>query len=237
MKKALTLVMALVMLLSSMMFTISVSASQENSSATAENIDYIDALYFAKAPTIDGYVSEAEWGTASFTVEATDCATQDDKQPYNRFLYWRHGDVSEYSSWTYEVWFRWDENYFYVAAKVNDPDQHMLLRGTTNTWDGDAIQMRIDPAGPNAATDGEEFVINDNYTLPWSSKTLPDFLFGYCQIAGGFSEAACCLRMGIGIGQIGLDIKNGGSVHQIGAGHGQHRAKTVTLFYGDQLYR
>ena len=186
MKKTLSVLLVVSMLLSAVLAVIPASAE-----TVAEDIDYIDALYFepGKQPTIDGFISDAEWGTYSFSVEASDCATADDKDPYNRFLYWRTGDRTDYTAFEYTVWLRWSENYFYIGVKVNDPDGHSLKNGTTNTWNGDAIQTRIDKQGANAATEGEDFFVNAEHERPWSSPQVPDFLFGYVEIAGGFSEA------------------------------------------------
>ncbi len=187
MKKLLSLVISACILLPSLC-TLAPAVSAE---ATAEDIDYVDALYFEpdSRPSVDGFISEAEWGTASVFVEAADCATKDDTTPYNRFLYWRTGDRTDYISFDYELWLRWCEDYFYIGVKVYDPDGHSLKNGTTETWNGDAVQTRIDKAGANAATDGEDFWISSDHERPWSSTQVPDFLFGYCEIAGGFSEA------------------------------------------------
>ncbi len=159
--------------------------------ATAEDIDYIDALFFepGSTPTVDGFITEAEWGEPSFTVEASDCATRDDSTPYSRFLFWRTGDRYDYNGMEFTVWLRWACDYFYLGVKVKDPDGHQLRCGTTETWNGDAVQVRIDKEGANAATEGEDFWVSPEHERPWSSTQVPDFLFGYVEIAGGFSEA------------------------------------------------
>ena len=184
MRKSISLVLVAVMLFAAIAVAIPTSA------ASAKNIDYVEAQYFTSAPTIDGYISEAEWGEYTVMVEATDCETKDGSSPWKFFLYWRTGDKNDYSSWYYYLWLRWDENYFYIGLKNYDPDIHSLKNGTTNTWDGDALQTRIDPMGPNAAVQGQEFTVTGDLKKPWSGeKTVPDFLFGYVEIAGGFSEA------------------------------------------------
>ena len=186
MKKTLSLVMIVAMLLSCVAFAVPASAK-----ATAENIDYVEALYFEKAPTIDGYISEAEWGEATVYVESYDCATVDDKDPYYNFFYNRVSATNrdDYGQFEYYIWLRWDLNRFYLGVKVTDPDVHCLKNGTTNTWNGDAIQTRIDKSGANGAVNGETFTVTADRQKPWSSTTVPDFLFGYVEIAGGFSEA------------------------------------------------
>ena len=39
------------------------------------------------------------------------------------------------------------------------------------------------------------------------------------EIPGGVGESSRCLRVGIGVGNVGLDVENGGAVHQVGAAH------------------
>lgn len=186
MKKTISLVLIAIMLLSCVAFAVPASAK-----ATASNIDYKEALYFEKAPTIDGYVSEAEWGAETFSVTAWDCATTDDTTPWYEFFYNKYSATNrdDYGEFTYRVWLRWDLNKFYIAIKVNDPDVHSLKSGTTDTWNGDAVQMRIDKVGANAATNGNDFTVTADRKKPWSTNNVPDFLFGYVEIAGGFSEA------------------------------------------------
>ena len=186
MKKTISLVMIVAMLLSCVVFAIPTSAK-----TTAQNIDYVNALYFEKAPTIDGYISEAEWGEHSVYVEIYDCATIDDTDPWYNFFYNRIGGTNrdDYGNFEYYIWLRWDLNKFYIGVKVSDPDVHSLKSGTTNTWNGDAIQTRIDKAGANGAVNGGEFTVTADRQKPWSSNNVPDFLFGYVEIAGGFSEA------------------------------------------------
>ena len=184
MRKSISLVLVIAMLASALIFAIPTSA------APAVNIDYVEAKYFAAAPTIDGYISEAEWGEYTVMVEATDCETKDGESPYKCFLYWRTGERADYNGWYYYLWLRWDQNYFYIGLKNYDPDGHSLKNGTTDTWNGDALQTRVDPAGPNGAVQGKEFYVTADLQKPWSSdKTVPDFLFGYVEIAGGFTEA------------------------------------------------
>lgn len=186
MKKTLSLLLVVVMLLSAAVIAVPTSAL-----ASASDIDYVEALYFepGKRPTIDGYISTEEWGTATLTVEASDAATKDDTSPYSTFLYWRTGGRDDYTGIKYDLWLRWSEDYFYIGVKVNDPDGHSLKNGSTNTWDGDAVQTRIDKAGANAVVEGSDFTVTTAHPKPWSSNDIPDFLFGYVEIAGGFSEA------------------------------------------------
>ncbi len=186
MKKAISFFLIVSMLLSCVVFALPASAL-----ATAENIDYVEALYFETAPTIDGYISEEEWGEYNVFVEAWDCATVDDTTPYYNFFYNRISATNrdDYDNFSYYIWLRWDLNKFYIGVEVNDPDGHSLKNGTTNTWNGDAVQTRIDKNGANAVVNGGEFTVTADRQRPWSTTSVPDFLFGYVEIAGGFSEA------------------------------------------------
>jgi len=188
MKKTLSLALVLAMVLSAMAIAIPTSAA-----ATATNIEYYNALQFTTPPTIDGYITEAEWGADEepIIVEASDCASIDDSTPYSRFFYNRINatDRNDYGAFSYQIWFRWDFKHFYIGVKVNDPDVHALKFGTTNAWNGDAVQVRVDKNGANAASYGADFVWTPEVQKPWSSEQVPDMIFGYVEIAGGFSEA------------------------------------------------
>ena len=81
----------------------------------------------------------------------------------------------------YELWLRWDEDYYYVAVRVKDPDGHSLKNGRNETWNGDGFQFRLDSKGSNAAgvpTAGK----------PWSRGDVPDICAGFAEIADGFTE-------------------------------------------------
>ncbi len=186
MKKIISIIMTVAMLLSCVVFALPASAL-----ATASAIDYKEALYFETAPTIDGYISEAEWGQHTVFVEAWDCATVDDIAPYYNFFYNRISATNrdDYGNFSYYIWLRWDLNKFYIGVKVNDPDGHSLKNGTTNTWNGDAVQTRIDKWGANGIVNGGNFTVTADRQKPWSTVSVPDFLFGYVEIAGGYSEA------------------------------------------------
>ena len=54
MKRSISIILVVAMLVSAIAFSIPTNA------AAAVNIDYVEAKYFAAAPTIDGYISEAE---------------------------------------------------------------------------------------------------------------------------------------------------------------------------------
>ncbi|MBQ7714296.1 MAG: hypothetical protein IJT70_00325 [Clostridia bacterium] len=161
--------------------------------------DEVDALYFdsENKPTFDGIVSEKEWGTPTVVVRQSDAATADDTSPKNNRYFALNTGVSprfdaSQRSMLYTMWFRWDEDYFYIAVKVQDPDGHSLKNGRKNTWNGDAFQARIDSYGPNATSSTGDPYDYDASTdgKPWhNEKTVPDICAGFVQCAGGFSEA------------------------------------------------
>lgn len=184
MRKFISLMMVLAMLVSAMAAT-TVMAGAEMLDGD-EGIDYVEAYYFTAAPTIDGYITEAEWGEVTVELQHDWCATLDDSKPvYNSFFYWKGVSMDDYPM-AANIWLRWDENYYYVGAKVRDYDGHSLRHGKGDTWNGDALQFRVDKDGPNSATYGD--VYDPEIGTPWYDSTIPDFIAGYVQIAGGFFE-------------------------------------------------
>ena len=187
MKKTITWVLLAAMLLSAVALAIPVGAAEGD----ADYIRYIYAPLFTQPPTIDGYISREEWGPADFTVTSNDAATINSNAPLNNsFFYWRPGVGTQDKPMEYDVWFRWDANYFYVGIKVKDDDGHSLKGGKGNTWNGDAFQILVDYEGPNSLDGGFTFDPNLSPTKePWLYPDLvPDFLVGYVQIVGGFTE-------------------------------------------------
>lgn len=182
MKRAITWVLLAAMLLSAVALAIPAGAE-------ALYIKYETAGLFTTPPTIDGYISYEEWGRPNISVSSTNAATVSSKEPVeNTFFYWRPGYAAEDKVMSYDAWFGWDANYFYVGVKVNDLDGHSLKGGKGNTWNGDAVQLIIDYEGPNSMMFGDTFdpAYGDK---PWANPTMiPDFLIGYTQIAGGFVE-------------------------------------------------
>lgn len=182
MKRAITWVLLAAMLLSAVALAIPAGAE-------ALYIKYETAGLFTTPPTIDGYISYEEWGRPNISVSSTNAATVSSKEPVeNTFFYWRPGYATEDKVMSYDAWFGWDANYFYVGVKVNDLDGHSLKGGKGSTWNGDAMQILVDYEGPNSMMFGDTFdpAYGDK---PWANPTMiPDFLIGYTQIAGGFIE-------------------------------------------------
>ena len=183
MKKIISLMLVSIMLFAGVAAAIPASA--------VDWIEETDALYFDKKPYIDGYITEAEWGEPTTVIRQSDAVTVKDSDPgYNRFFYKLDTFDDTTLSLEYTLWLRWDENCFYVGVKAKDPDGHSLKNGRYNTWDGDAFRCRIDPEGSNAATFGATFTPDMTPDgKPWSSSGVCDLQFGYCEFAGGFTEA------------------------------------------------
>ncbi len=182
MKKTITWVLLAAMLLSAVALAIPVGAE-------TLFIQEVQADLFTTPPTIDGYISLEEWGRSTFTVESANAATTASSEPVdNTFFYWRPGYGTEDKVMSYEVWLRWDANYFYVGVKVNDPDGHSLKGGKSNAWNGDALQVYVDYLGANSLSRGNTYYPQMGPT-PWQySEEIPDFIIGYPQIVGGFIE-------------------------------------------------
>lgn len=141
MKKILTIALAVVMLAAT--FAVPAFAQQTNVS--------VEAAKFTKAPEFDGVISEEEWGPITITVKGSEAATKEDEEvnQFNTYMEFETEDIKEAMS--YDLWLRWDADYFYIGAFVRDPDGFSCPNGGENIWNGDTLQTRIDPWGPGSA--------------------------------------------------------------------------------------
>ena len=192
MKKIISLLTVLVIVLTS------VAAAIPAGAVDGLPVAEVEAPYFDVKPTFDGIVSEAEWGEPTVWVDQQDAAQvifsedRPEASDFNTFFY--RNPAGSYDAFTlnmsYMLWLRWDEEFFYIAVQVNDPDGHSLKNGKRDTWNGDSFQARIDPEGYNASCVlGPEFYDCEYDGKPWSRDDIDNLLFGYVQGAGGFSEA------------------------------------------------
>lgn len=115
---------------------------------SAVSADPVNALYFNVAPTIDGAITEEEWGAVTVDVKPGAAAVY-------------HTDASAKDT-TAKVWIRWDDANFYLGVVAPDTDGHALLAGESSLWNGDVIQFGLDPApikfgGTAAATWSADF--------------------------------------------------------------------------------
>ena len=158
MKRILSSVLAVATVAAVMLFP----TSAEVTSVTQE----VEVKYLSTVPTFDGDITAEEWGEKSFTVSGATAAKPGDTAPseYNTFAWYTHEydttlktiisedeeDKAKIQGLTYDVWLRWDTKYLYMAVLVNDPDGYYLPNGRENIWNGDCVQFRVDPMGPNS---------------------------------------------------------------------------------------
>lgn len=197
MKRYFSIILAIAMVLSTMsVFSFGSSATifddwgyeewPEGMTAKKKGYQTVEALYFENEPTIDGSITEAEWGAVTRRMISSEAATYNDSKSYfASYFYWQ-GVVTgaEYTGAgiEYDLWLRWDENNFYVGVKVKDYDGHSLKHGLKDTVNGDSVQFRVDPYY-NFAN------LSRDRLMGWSdASTVSNILFGYSQVAGEFFE-------------------------------------------------
>ena len=158
MKRILSSILATATVASAMLFP----TSADIPSVTQE----VEALYLTTIPTFDGVLHPEEWGEKSFSVFGSTAAIPGDTAPSecNTFAFYEHDyDIftkqiisedeaakAKITGLTYDVWLRWDTKYFYMAVLVHDPDGYYLPYGREHVWNGDCVQFRVDPMGPNS---------------------------------------------------------------------------------------
>ena len=178
MKKFATLLMVFAMLAS--LLAVSASAEKDGGQTNME----VTVPMFAQQPTLDGVISEEEWGEVTVQMVTSGAATLDNSDAIgenefakNIFYWYEFEGFSDELS--YDLWIRWDNDYLYVAALVNDPDPFSLPEGGEEIWNGDMIQIRVDDHGPSAVMLKEDATFNyltdsfngNRYKKPWSNDT------------------------------------------------------------------
>lgn len=136
--------------------------------AEEEEFATVEALQFDKLPEIDGKVSVEEWG---------DPTVAHIKYPENP-----QTDVSkdDQTDVEFTIWFRYTFDGLYIAAQTPDTSPCNDNVTTQNIWNGDCLQMRLDPYGCTA----------DQYLTPSPSRELnfsedyQEFAFAYCKEDG-----------------------------------------------------
>ena len=122
---------------------------------------------FTAQPTFDGKVTEDEWGDATVHMVTDGAATllnadkigENEKLGLKNYFYWTEFE-GFYDSLAYDLWIRWDDEYLYVAAIVNDPDPFSADHDGDNTWSNDMIQMYVDDLGPSSIMLNEDKEFN-----------------------------------------------------------------------------
>jgi len=97
-------------------------------------------LKFTTAPTFDGVITEAEWGAPTVVF---------DKNQAQSYEHYNSGHVEL----SVTLWLRWDETYLYIGATSPEPDGQYCPSKEGDLWNGDTLQVRVDPEGPNATGD------------------------------------------------------------------------------------
>lgn len=228
MKKLVSFLMVAFMLTS--ILALSVSAEQTNMEVTIPK--------FTAAPTFDGVVSAEEWGDVTVHMVTEGAATAEDNEiGYNEefglrniFYYFALEGMSD--SLSYDLWIRWDDQYLYVAAIVNDPDPFSLPKGGEEIWNGDMMQIRVDEAGPSAIMlqSTPEFNYKTDafngvrFKKPWSSdKEVFNGILGLVK-----GETPTIWRCGKTYGD-GWNLANDGGL--VGISYVQHEDDTCTTMY------
>lgn len=160
MKKTIALLIAAVMIM-----TMSVICSAE---AEAEDFATVEALQFDREPTIDGKVSVEEWGQP--TVAHI-------KYPENP-----QTDVSkdDQTDVEFTIWFRYTFDGFYVAAQTPDDSPCNDNVDGAQIWNGDCLQMRLDPYG---CTEDQGLFPSANRDANYS-EDFQEFAFAYSPADG-----------------------------------------------------
>ncbi len=163
-----------------LMLSIIVSVFVVSASAEQTNMEVI-VPRFTDQPVFDGNVTTEEWGEATVRVVTEGAATTDDDEVSNNktlglkntFYYYETEGICD--TLAYDLWFRWDDDYLYVAAMVDDPDPFSLPEGNEQIWNGDCIQICVDDNGPNAIMSANKPGYNfrtdafdgNTYVEPW----------------------------------------------------------------------
>ena len=165
MKKLSAALLSVIMILSVCVFT---------ASADEEAFASVEALYFDRLPKIDGKVSVEEWGEPTVAnIKYPDNAQTDIKDDDRK-------DV------TFDIWFRYTYEGFYIA--LTTPDESPCNINTTSSaiWNGDCLQIRLDPAGCTVDQGLEPSATRDkNY-----SSSYQELAFAYNK-TGGYCSAYC----------------------------------------------
>ena len=137
----------------------------------AKSNESVEVPYFNIKPVIDGKFSAEEWGpvtvqakTANATIRP-EAGEGPDKTVDTGSLY--HSNHSAVTDLNWDLWLRWDETFIYIGVVVTDPDGYSLPESGGNLWNGDVIQIRFDPDGPNSS---------GNKNAPWGA--VPNMSFG-----------------------------------------------------------
>ncbi|MCI8611608.1 MAG: hypothetical protein HFE66_06795 [Clostridiales bacterium] len=133
---------------------------------------------------LDGAIDEGEWGKPALSI-SSEYASQfsgkngqknvniDSPSKENTYFQtnFKHAQLKNltFDPLQFDAYFLWDDDYFYMAVDVLDLDGHINSKDSSKTegaWNGDAVQFRLDPDGPNSIKDGEGYDGKLN-PFPW----------------------------------------------------------------------
>ncbi len=215
MKKLLTVLVAVSMLASMLALCVS---------ADGMTCMEVQLPKFSAQPTFDGVISEEEWGPKTVHMVTEGAATNDDTEIgsndefglLNTFYWFKtEGFTDELS---YDLWLRWDDEFLYIGALVNDPDPHSLPKGGVDIWNGDMIQFIVDTKGPSAVMERDhagwdyktEPYNGNRFNKPWSGTDVFNCILG---LVKGMNTSVC---VGGGGEKAGSELLNEGALGCIG---------------------
>ena len=136
--------------------------------------------------SLDGTITEEEWGKPLLVLSGKNAATFRGTEPSAENTYFWHKwektkpTNAENKSYTnivesgnglnMKLWMAWDEDYLYIAAFVEDPDDAFATQAGADIWNGDTLQFIIDPDGPNSVADGHGYDPAQT-GCPWKSMS------------------------------------------------------------------
>lgn len=110
--------------------------------ASAEDRIEVAAKKIATAPTIDGVITEAEWGAPFVTLKPTDDEVMMGDGEKEALMDKLPTDI--------KLYVRWDDNNLYVGAQVTDKTHFNTFTGNS-IWEGDSFELDFGVSTANQA--------------------------------------------------------------------------------------
>lgn len=184
MKKIFSLLLAALMVASVAVMPVAAEDAKQT------NID-VEVLALTTVPTFDGVIDPAEWGDPSYVAEGKDAVSlgASSYSETNTFIMSNGPDAKGTADrLDMKMWFRWDNDYLYVAADVLDDNGYFCENGRDSMWSQDVLQFFVDNKGPNASQALRDTTYDyktmpfdwDTYERPWSANDgIPNITAGY----------------------------------------------------------
>ncbi len=152
------------------LFSVQVTAQITGKDAVTidKKVSFQRAVKATGTMTMDGNLTDAEWAGASLF-------TMGEAQ-------WTGGNSEAHTGTTVTGYTKWDEDYLYVAFEVNESVHHMA-KTYADIWNGDGIQLGIDPDRYYEAATGSKYneigvakntSDNEVYTYKWVTTGADD---------------------------------------------------------------